>query len=203
MSGTRDEERRAQVILCPAASPAWPDLRGFPPNRLQERQDLEKLLLGIGRAVITPEIGCPLAGYGPGLYSDSIADDLTATAFWFRQADRQALMVSLTLCSLHNTVSDALLTMIEERFGIPRGLCMLSCTHTHSGPSTFPPRDGGTNDYPEKLLIPRVTEAIEAARASMRPVRMGTAHGESRIGINRRQLEPDNSVILGQNPWGS
>ncbi len=164
---------------------------------------MEKLLLGVGRTVITPEIGCSLAGYGPGLYSDSIADDLTATAFWFRQADRQALLVNLTLCSLHNTVSDQLLTMIEERFGIPRGMCMVSCTHTHSGPSTFPPQNGETNDFPEKLLIPRVSEAIEAALGSMRPVTMGTAHSESRIGINRRQLNPDNSVTLGQNPWGS
>ena len=79
---------------------------------------MEKLLLGVGRTVITPPIGCSLAGYGPGLYSDSLADDLTATAFWFRQEDRQALMVSMTLCSLHNTVRDEIMNKIEERFGM-------------------------------------------------------------------------------------
>ena len=165
---------------------------------------MEKLFLGVGRTVITPPIGTALAGYGKGLYSDSRADDLTATAFWFRQGDRQAAMVSLTLCSLHNTVRDVLLQLIEERFGIPQGLCMLSCTHTHSGPSTFPAAPGEPeNPFPKEILYPKVLEALDAAREGLRAVTVGTAHGESRIGINRRQLEPDNSVILGQNPWGS
>ncbi len=164
---------------------------------------MEKLLLGVGRTVISPEIGGALVGYGPGICSDSLADDLTATAFWFCQADRQALMVSLTLCNLHNSVRDELLALIEERFGIPRGLCMLSCTHTHSGPGTIPIQsDSKKNTYPEEILIPRVLEAIEAARRSVRPVAMGSACGESRIAVNRRQLNPDNSVSLGQNPWG-
>ena len=40
-----------------------------------------RLLVGVGRKIITPKIGCQLFGYRPDLYSDSINDDLTATAF--------------------------------------------------------------------------------------------------------------------------
>ncbi len=164
---------------------------------------MEQLYLGVGRAVITPEIGCALAGYGPGIYSDSIADDLTATVFWFRQSEVQTLMVSLTLCNLGNAVRDEIQTQIEERFGIPRGLCMLSCTHTHSGPNALNIQSESDYAYKDNVLIPRVLEAIAAAREAIRPVTMGSSYGESCIGINRRQLNPDNSVTLGQNPWGS
>jgi hypothetical protein len=34
------------------------------------------------------------------------------------------------------------------------------------------------------------------------PVRVGTGAGEARIGINRRELQEDGSVILGENPTG-
>ena len=53
----------------------------------------EKLLLGVGRKIITPEIGTCLYGYRPGLESKSVNDDLTSTAFYFKQGNKCALLV--------------------------------------------------------------------------------------------------------------
>jgi len=170
---------------------------------------MEQLCLGVGRAIITPEIGCNLYGYVSNLYSDSVADDLTATAFWFRQGETQALMINLTLCSLNNSVRDLLYEKIEAQYDITRGAIMISCTHTHSGPNTGARITKGSAwgtlnmPYVEEVLIPRVLEATAAAKDAIRPVTMGVAAGESRIGVNRRQLTPENRVVLGQTPWGS
>src|SRR5438046_1536301 len=43
-----------------------------------------------------------------------------------------------------------------------------------------------------------------AAMAASRlvPARLGTSVGEARIGINRRELTPDGSILLGENPSG-
>ena len=45
----------------------------------------DKLYLGVARSVITPKIGALLYGYRPAPESTSVNDDLTATAFYFRQ----------------------------------------------------------------------------------------------------------------------
>ncbi|MBR6792748.1 MAG: neutral/alkaline non-lysosomal ceramidase N-terminal domain-containing protein [Clostridia bacterium] len=170
---------------------------------------MEKLQLGVGRTVITPEIGCKLMGYRNDFYSDSLHDDLTATAFWFRQGNTDAVMVNLTVCNTASYLRDLIAAKAAERYGISAGAVTLSSTHTHSGPFTATPtklpEDWGVMDptYIEGVFIPRILKAIGLAKDALRPVTMGYAKGESRIGVNRRQINADNSVKLGQNPWGS
>lgn len=170
---------------------------------------MEKLQLGVGRAVITPEIGCKLMGYRNDFYSEALHDDLTATAFWFRQGTTDAVMVNLTVCNTCSYLRDLIAAEASERYGISAGAITLSSTHTHSGPFTATPtklpEDWGVMDpaYIKGIFIPRILEAIGAAKDALRPVTMGYAKGESRVGVNRRQINADNSVKLGQNPWGS
>ena len=93
------------------------------------------LFLGVGRAVITPKVGACLAGYRPDIVSTSVNDDLTATAFYFKQNETEALLVSLTLCEISTSLVDELLKGIEESFGIKKENCILHAIHTHSGPN--------------------------------------------------------------------
>ena len=55
---------------------------------------MEKLYLGVAREIITPKIGGQMYGYRPDIYSESVADDLVATAFYFRQGSKVCLMVN-------------------------------------------------------------------------------------------------------------
>lgn len=164
----------------------------------------EKLYLGVARSIITPKIGACLYGYRPDLYSESVADDLTATALYFRQADRQALMMSITVCEMRNDIADRLLNAIQLELGIPRSCCQLHVTHTHSGPNTNGAAGWGDIDmeYCETIFIPKILEAARDAVKDPQPVKMGTARGDSLVGINRDELKADNKIILGQNPWG-
>ena len=48
--------------------------------------DMEKLYMGVARENITPKVGGQLYGYSPDVFSKSVADDLTATAFTLSRA---------------------------------------------------------------------------------------------------------------------
>ena len=61
---------------------------------------MDQLQLGVARRVITPEVGGQLYGYRPDLFSKCVNDDLTATAFYLRQKDVTALMISVTVGSV-------------------------------------------------------------------------------------------------------
>jgi len=165
---------------------------------------MEKLYLGVARELITPEIGGQLYGYRPDVFSNALEDDLTATAFYFKQGSLRALMVSVTVCLVKTELAQRILSEIQEKFGIPKENCMLSATHTHSGPNTAGTTGWGDIDaaYCEEIFIPRILAAVEKAVGSTQPVKMGIASGSSLVGINRRELDDKNRVILGQNPWG-
>jgi len=165
---------------------------------------MEKFYLGIAREIITPEIGGQLYGYRPDVFSDSVEDDLTATAFYFKQGNMQGLMISLTVCLIRTQLAQEILELIENEFSIPKENCMLNATHTHSGPNTAGETGWGDIDraYCDKIFIPQIIAAVRQAVDNAQPVRMGVAHGTSLVGINRRELNERNEVILGQNPWG-
>lgn len=165
---------------------------------------MEQLFLGVAREIITPEVGGQLYGYGPDVISESVEDDLTATAFYFKQGSTQALMLSLTVCLLQTELAQNILSLIEQRFEIPKENCMLCATHTHSGPSTAGQIGWGVIDqkYCDEIFIPAILSAVEKATNNLQIVKMGFAQGDSLVGINRREITENNTIKLGQNPWG-
>lgn len=165
----------------------------------------EPLLLGVGREIITPKVGARLYGYGPDVRSIGIHDDLTATAFAFRQGNTRAVMVSVTVCVINEDLADRIRLKAERTLGIPKEHILLCATHTHCGPATAGNNTGwgGVDaEYCETIFIPRVLQAITTAAQNQKEVTMGVTSGESKVGVNRREIKPDNSVWLGVNEWG-
>ena len=164
----------------------------------------QKLLLGVSRRNITPPIGTPLAGYQPDWFSDSVNDDLTATVFCFEQEGKRALLVSLTLLSIATSIAAKTREEIEKKFGISKEAVILHTIHNHSGPNTNISHGWGDAniEYIETILTPAIHVATEEALANMKSVTMAVTQGESLIGVNRRERMADNSIELGQNPWG-
>ena len=161
-------------------------------------------LLGIGKSIITPKVGCNLAGYRPDVISTAVNDNLTATVFYFKEGDTDALLASVTICTISTDVSNMLLDLIERECGIEKSRCILHATHTHSGPNLMDYYGWGEldNEYLENILIPRLISAVNEAKSNTRAVKMAVKTGESLVGINRRQLTVENEIMLGQNPWG-
>ena len=163
-----------------------------------------KLLLGVSRAIITPIVGGNLYGYSPDVYSTCVNDDLTATAFAFSQGDTSAMLITLTIGSINTQLANETIGRISEVTGIDKGNIIICATHTHSAPNLTGTVGWGETDrkYYDDIFLPNVLKAAREAFESKVPVRMGYSQGESTVGINRRELKADNTIDLGQNPWG-
>ena len=163
---------------------------------------MEKLYLGVSKKIITPEVGCHLYGYTPDLISEKVEDDLTATTFYFRQGERRALMISVTVGSIANELYDRIAAEIERTFAIPPQHCVICATHTHSGPNTCGEVGWGDLDYRyiDNILIPQIVSGVKEAIAARQAVTVGYAVGNSFVGVSRRELTKENVTVLGQNP---
>jgi len=163
----------------------------------------EKLYLGVARSVITPEIGGHLMGYNNTTFSTAVNDDLTASVFAFEQGNICSMMITLSLCMVGNDIYDEVATLLSEKFDIPKHNIIMCAIHTHSAPMTKKHADWVVDrKYVDEILFPEILKAAEEAVGAKAPVKVGIGQGESLIAINRRQLMPDNTVQLGQNPWG-
>ena len=162
------------------------------------------LLLGTAREIITPKIGACLYGYKPDWHSTSIADDLTAIAFYFESDGTKALWISVTVCLLNTELHNSIRKKISEETSIPFEHIMISATHTHSGPNTSGEYGWGDVDleYCDSIYIPALLKVSKDAMSSPIEVEMGIGIGDSDIGVNRREFYADGSTYLGQNPWG-
>lgn len=162
------------------------------------------LTAGAGREIITPPVGGRLYGYAPDVYSDSVNDDLTATAVVFKSGGATAALVSATVCLINTELSDEIRAAVSGETGIPAGNVILCATHTHSGPCTAGNTGWGEVDrgYVDSTFIPKILAAVKTALGGLRPVVLGVGRVHSDIGVNRRQFNKDNTISLGQNPWG-
>ena len=158
---------------------------------------MSQLMVGVGQACITPPVGFMLGGYGP-RPSLSVHDDLQATAFAFKTGETTALLISLDVCNL-NWSRQELCRAITEACGVPAENVILSCTHTHSGPTAAVIDGVGFME----ILLPRTAEAAAAAVANLRPALMGWGTAWSDVGVNRRQIKENGVVALGQDPYGT
>ncbi|MBR5309260.1 MAG: neutral/alkaline non-lysosomal ceramidase N-terminal domain-containing protein [Clostridia bacterium] len=165
----------------------------------------DKLLLGVSRAIITPEVGCALSGYRPDLYSESVNDDLTATVLVFSQNGTTAMLITATVSCVRTSLDREVREKISESTGVKFENIILCATHTHSGPNTLGTAGWGTVDrhYVDTVFIPQILVAAREACESLVSVRVGYAQGESYVGINRREMRADNTIALGQNPQGA
>lgn len=50
--------------------------------------------------MITPELGCHLAGYANDVFATEVLDDLTATALVLQGGEKTVVLISLTLCNM-------------------------------------------------------------------------------------------------------
>lgn len=142
------------------------------------------MLLGTGRAVITPPIGTFMAGFGfRDKPSDSVLDDLEVRAQWFQEGDKAdaVCIVTADLISFNDTLTQEIRTALHKRHGVPIERILLAASHTHSGPVV---------DADIATLVRRgVEEAVDAARTSLCPVTLHAGRGRLEgYSMNRRHI---------------
>jgi len=139
------------------------------------------LYAGAARVCITPPIGVELAGYGPfwGRRSQSVHDDLYASALVFQARDKRVALVAADLISFDATIVDQIRQLAARETGILPTDILISCTHVHTAPTTHFLRGWGERDFEYiSVLIRQIVGAIVAANCSRRPARVGSAAGD-------------------------
>lgn len=150
-----------------------------------------------------------MAGYGA---RDGKAEDkdseLYATALVLDDDSTRIAIITFDLIFIEEPFVSSLREKIGKRIGVPKQNVLLNCSHTHCGPTSKGLRydDDEFQDQLRNAYVTRLETEIPAlvdlAAHHLRPARVGTDVGEARIGINRREVQSDGSVLLGENPTG-
>jgi neutral ceramidase len=164
---------------------------------------------GIARSIITPPIGMTMAGYA---IRNGVAEDkdgeLYATALVLDDGHTRVAILGCDLLCIQEPFASELREAIGQQLETPPSHVLLNTSHTHCGPTLgqFQYDDDEHQEGLRRTFSARLRTEIPAlcAMAVHRtvPARIGTGVGEARIGINRRELDSDGRVFLGENPSG-
>lgn len=97
-----------------------------------------ELLAGVASEIITPELGCQLAGFDARKgVAESVHDDLHTRALVLDDGQTTAALISVEILGLDRSLADRVRADIQHRTGIPATNVVIAATHTHCGPATF------------------------------------------------------------------
>ena len=147
------------------------------------------LEVGVARADITPAVGIPMVGFAGRGSSTDVHDPLYATCLAIRSGDDVSLLLQCDLLQIKAETVDRFRSRVEAVTGVPGGQVMLSCTHTHYGPSV---------DRDETDIVIAYRVHLEHQLAGVAAEALGDMHAA----INRRERVADGSIRLGNNPDG-
>ncbi|HEY3836301.1 MAG TPA: neutral/alkaline non-lysosomal ceramidase N-terminal domain-containing protein [Bryobacteraceae bacterium] len=164
------------------------------------------LLIGAASEIITPDLGCEMAGFAARTgRATGIHDDLHARALVLDNGQTRIALISVELLGVTRALTEAVRARIERDTGIPAQNVVIAATHTHCGPTTFTHFYNQGQPLDESYLV-RLADAVvvatHAAYGKRRPasLRSGFVRTEG-IAVNRRSdnglpIDPDAGVLL-------
>lgn len=164
-----------------------------------------QLHAGVSRSSLTVPLGIYQIGYGDrSLGCRGIHDPLTATALYLDDGSVQLLIIALDMLALNEQIVLRVRQRISRQLGLPAEQVMICCSHTHSAPIAYADKHSRRKN---RRFIDDLVETLAAtagaAADNAAPAVMAWGQGEANIAINRRQQQPDGSVIIGVNPDGA
>lgn len=160
--------------------------------------------IGCNSQIITPPLGTLLYGYVAHRPATRVHDDLRVNVVAMEQGELKGIMISADICSVPENVVAQIRQAIFDETDVLKENISVSAIHTHSGPAIKSAGGWGNanEEYINNILIPKTVEASKNALANMRDAVMGIGTSESNVGVNRRELDENGNVLLGQNPYG-
>lgn len=166
--------------------------------------------VGVGRCSIEPKIGLRLCGSLRDENSTAIHDHLwTSVIIFGSEPERLAIVaIDAIIFSLEEAVE--IRSRVAEVVGTTIGRVFLNLSHTHAVPAPpsfreFDPEDEdqwlSNMDY-FSMVVKQTREAAKQALATVKPAALALSEGEVQIGVNRREILPDGTLALGENPDG-
>jgi len=143
--------------------------------------------IGAATQVINPEVDAFVQGAGVARRATAIRDNLEANGLFLSDGKTQILLISCDLAAIESPRVAKMREAIGQAIGIPTRNVLITCTHTHGGPSVLRtnylmPVDEAYLDQLQGWLVELGGQAVESAR----PGRIGWGKGTVQIGFNRR-----------------
>lgn len=137
---------------------------------------------------ITPPLGIEIRGYFEERIARDVHDSLFAKSLVLDDGETKLAIVVCDLLGAGRTYLDKAKELIRERCGIPHSNVLISCTHTHTGPSI---EDMGYGD----ILVRKISDSVQLAdsRLTEAEIGYGREREEKTVG-NRRFLMKDGTV---------
>jgi neutral ceramidase len=141
-----------------------------------------------GAVDLKPTVGARLTGYALRLEpSIGVHDPLMAKLLLLDDGHTKLLWIACDLIGFSPDDDAELRGLVSSRLSIPPSHVLVSCTHTHSGPSSMPFR--GTLAQVDRAWLNQTFDAIADRAASLRPQPAGFSHAIVNlpgIGYNRQ-----------------
>ena len=163
------------------------------------------LFVGVSKESITPALGTELYGYPlPLRCAERVMDPISVGAIAVKQGEDTVIYISAEVCLFKVPKASQMRKVISDATGIKYENVILGCIHTHSGPITSGSTGWGAanTDFIDNFFLPRAVKVAQEAVSRLQPAVMGLGISETMAGINRRQIDENGNVILGQNPEG-
>lgn len=145
------------------------------------------LQVGAASRVITNAIGRQVQGASVNQIAESIRDELEANALVVTDGTTTVVLISVDVAALEDDVMDAVRSQVASAVGVEPSDVIVTCTHTHAGPSVLPTSHFKTRD--EAYLTSLATWCAEVAKSAkdrMTPARLRYQQGAAQLGFNRR-----------------
>jgi neutral ceramidase len=149
---------------------------------------MSALRAAAGAVDLRPIIGARLTGYALRLEpSSGIHDPLMAKLLLLDDGDTRLLWIACDLIGFDPADDAELRRLVSSRLSIPPENVIVSCTHTHSGPSSMPFR--GTLAQVDRTWLHQTFDAIANEAGELRPRPALLTHATTAvpdIGFNRQ-----------------
>ncbi len=153
-----------------------------------------ELLAGAASVIITPDLGCPLAGFDARKgVAEKVHDDLFARALVLDDGITRVALVSVEVLGVSKLFADRVRAKVEQHTGIPSAHVILSATHTHCAPVTlnhfFNQGQALDENYLNRLESGIVASVVNACEnRKRRRLRSGFVPVDG-VAVNRRTQE--------------
>jgi hypothetical protein len=159
---------------------------------------------GVARAVITPNKPMWMTGYASRTKpAEGKLTDLYVKALVLEDASgKRVILITLDLCGIDRETSSRIRDRLAKEHGLPREAVVLSCSHTHSGPTvghylpallTLSEADQHAVAQLTQHIEDSIAQAAASAIGSLAPAKLMWSLGHADFAVNRRE-NPEKKV---------
>lgn len=125
---------------------------------------MSELYAGFARTDITPLLGVTISGYFHVRIADGVLDNLYASAVYFDDGRKSAVLIDLDVIGINQSFMKKLRQTVADRIGCEFDGVFIECTHTHLGPVVADSSGRVENEEYGTWLINRVADTALMAK---------------------------------------